>query len=108
MNSDYITLDGNFEFIYHIPKVLPGIYEISLVARRDNLSHAVLQMYVDGQKIGKVVDLTIGSDRNRPFLPGFVLGTIEFDDYEGHEIKLKTRVPGLMELDRITFKPVAN
>jgi len=107
-NNDYIVIEGNFEFTYHTPQILAGPYEVSIVAHRNDRSNAVLQAYLDGQKIGSVLDLTSGSNNTGDFSPKFILGTIEFGEYENHEIKLRTVVPGQLLLDRIEFEPVSN
>ena len=107
-NNDYIDIDGNFEFTYHTPQILAGAYEISIVAHRNDRSNAVIQAYIDGQKIGNVLDLTAGSNNNSDFAPAFILGTIDFAEYRAHEFKLRTVVPGQLLLDRIEFKPVSN
>ena len=107
-NNDYISISGNFEFTYHTPQILAGPYEVSIVAHRNDRSNAVIQTYIDGQKIGGVLDLTSGSNNTGDFSPSFVLGTIEFGDYSGHEFKLRTVVPGRLLLDRIQFRPVSN
>jgi uncharacterized surface protein with fasciclin (FAS1) repeats len=107
-NNDYISMNGNFEFTYHMPQILAGAYEVSIVAHRNDRSNAVLQAYLDGNKLGSVLDLTSGSNANSDFSPAFVLGTIEFAEYSRHEIQLKTLVPGRLWLDRIEFIPVSN
>lgn len=106
-DRDYITVSGNFEFTYHLPRILAGTYEVRIVAQRDNRSNAILQVYLDGNKLGNVVDLTSGGSNTSEFSPEFVQGTVEFAEYEDHEIKLRTLVPGDMQLDRIIFKPVS-
>lgn len=108
LNNDYINMNGNFEFSYHMPQILAGAYEISIIAHRNDRSNAVLQFYLDGQKIGGVIDLTSGSSNNGDFRPAFIVGTVEFAEYKRHEIVLRTLVPGRLMLDRIIFKPVSN
>lgn len=105
-NRDYITVNGNFEFTYHMPKILAGLYEVSFMANRANNANAILQVYVDGKKQGSIIDLTSGSSNAAGFVPEFALGSIEFTDYSTHKIVIKTLVPGRMQLDRITFDPV--
>lgn len=107
-NNDFIYVYGNFEFTYHMPQILAGAYEVSIVAHRNASYNAVLQTYIDGEKLGGVIDLTGGSNNTGDFSPAFVLGTVEFSEYSGHEFKLRTVVPGLLSLDRIEFKPVSN
>lgn len=105
-NRDYITVRGNFVFTYQTPKILAGTYQMSIVANRVNRSNAILEVNLDGHRIGNIVDLTSGTNNAGGFLPEFVLGTITFKEYSSHEIKLRSLVPGNMMLDRIVFKPL--
>jgi hypothetical protein len=107
-NNDYLTLTGNFEFTYNTPRILGGEYEVSITAHRDNRYNAMLEIYVDGEKIGGIIDLTSGSTSGSGFPPDFVLGNVEFIKNERHNIKIVSLVPGRLLLDKIVFKPVNN
>lgn len=106
-NNDYITLSGDFEMTYTTQKVLAGLYKISIVADRDNNNNAMIQIYLDGEKVGGLVDLTKGSDYRSSFSPYFVLDNVQFKENGTHEIKIKTIRPGRLNLDRLILTPVS-
>ncbi|MCK4921685.1 MAG: fasciclin domain-containing protein [Bacteroidales bacterium] len=107
-NTDYIKISGNFEFTYTTPQILAGAYEVTLRAHRNDIKNASLLVYLDGEKLGTLVDLTSGSLASNDFNPVFEMGTIDFAEYQQHEIRLISLVPGILMLDYIRFTPIGN
>lgn len=107
-NNDYITVNGNFDFFYQTPRILSGTYELRLMADRNSSNNAMVQVYVNNEKVGGIVNLTSGSTTSaRRFNPPFLLGIVTFDQTQAHEIRIKTIKPGRMQLDRLQLTPVS-
>lgn len=105
-NDDYIYMAGDFEFSYTIPKLVQGEYQLVLWANCLYSNNALVEVYVDGVKIGGLVDLTTGGSAGDPFRDK-VVGKVTFFKYESHVVTIKSLVPGYFFLDAIRFaKPV--
>lgn len=100
-SGDYIYLDGDFELTYEMPKIIQGEYTMKLEVDCSHSSNAIVEVYVDGVKVGGLIDLTTGSS-SRPFLEKEV-GTVKFLKYESHVITIKTIIPGAFYWDRLIF-----
>ena len=101
-NADYVELSGDIEFGFLTPNILAGRYSLKVVLQRGYSYLASVQALVDGKKVGVVLDLTNDSQTFRTF----TLGTVEFNDFKSHTVKLKTIIPGDLLIDRIIFEPI--
>lgn len=101
-NNDYIELSGDVDFSFVTPKILAGRYTLKIVIQRGYSYLANVQTYVDGKKVGVVLDPTTDTRVFRTF----PLGTVEFSDFSTHTVKIRTIIPGRVLLDRIIFEPI--
>jgi hypothetical protein len=99
-NNDYIQIDGDFTIHYQIPRVLPGSYRVELRAHSNSSANALVEIMIDGRKIGGTVNLTTGGTYRV-----VNLGTINFANYEPHLISVKSILPGRFIWDYIQFVP---
>jgi uncharacterized surface protein with fasciclin (FAS1) repeats len=106
MGNDYIMVEGDFLIEYTLPKIMQGVYEISLRIEATNPNNANIQLYVDGQKVGSNFDLTSGGTSSWPFFT-LIAGTIEFSSYETHTVTIKSLIPGILKWDAITLTPIS-
>jgi uncharacterized surface protein with fasciclin (FAS1) repeats len=104
-NSDYLLINGDFSISYTIPKILQGRYQILLRADSNNSSNAFVEVFVDGKKIGSMIDLTTGGSSSNPFQSKEV-GIVDFNRYVGHVIEIKSVIPGRFLWDYIQFSPI--
>lgn len=104
-NDDYIFTDGDFTISYTIPQIVQGKYELILRANAFYRNNALIEVFIDGKKIGSTVDLTRGGSASRPF-SGKTVGTIIFNNYREHVIEIKSLIPGRFTWDYIRFDPV--
>lgn len=104
IDKDYIVFSGNAQFLYTIPKVLPGKYTLQLLCKRRESKNASIQTYVDGVRVGGVEDLTT-AEVSTPQYYYIDLGIVRFDDYKTHVIKIETVIPGTVNLAKIVLKP---
>ena len=106
-SDDYLQIDGDFTITYNIPKVIPGKYEVRLWADAYSERNAVVEIYIDDNKLGSLVDLTKGGDANWVYR-NINVGTVDFKRYASHAIKIKSLIPGRFVWDVIQFIPVKN
>jgi uncharacterized surface protein with fasciclin (FAS1) repeats len=104
-NNDYIILEGNFTMTYHIPKILPGRYNLYITAHATSVANAMVDVILDGKQIGGSIDLSSGGTNNIPFYT-FLLGTVDLNEYALHTIGVRTVIPGRFMCDRFTFEPI--
>lgn len=102
--NDYLFLDGDFVITYTIPRIVQGTYDIELRAEAFNKSNAIVEVFVDGNKIGGLIDLTNGGNATWPF-SNKKLGTIVFSTYSEHIIEVRSLVPGRFSWDAVRFLP---
>lgn len=100
-NKDYISVEGDFTVIYTIPALVQGRYNVFINANSKSNSNAVIEVFIDGEKIGGLVDLTKGGS---PYMK-IKLGEYIFERYEDHEIKIKSLIPGRFIWDYLRFEP---
>ena len=105
--GDYLYLNGDFTITYQIPKIVQGIYTVFLRAETVDQANALVEVAIDGKKIGGLVDLSSGGNSNAPFEMR-ELGTINFVKYSGHRIEIKSLIPGKFSWDLIRFEPFVN
>ena len=60
--GDYLYMDGDFTITYEIPKIVQGIYTVYLRAETLDRDNALVEISVDGKKIGGLVDLSAGGN----------------------------------------------
>lgn len=102
--NDYLFLDGDFSITYTIPRIVQGAYNVELRADAFDPSNAIVEVYIDGNKIGGIVDLTTGGSANNPF-QNRALGPVEFISYSEHTVEIRSIVPGRFLWDAIRFLP---
>lgn len=102
--SDYLMIDGDFSISYNIPKIVQGRYKIFLGADQFSKDNALVEVSIDGKKVGGLVDLTSGGSFTTPFRK-IELGTVDFTKYSEHIIEINTIIPGRLLWDYIRFEP---
>ncbi len=105
--NDYLMINSGssiFSISYTIPEIVQGRYQIILRAHSYSSSNAVVEVFIDGKKMGGMVDLSSGGSAQSPF-NGIVLGISEFKKYEEHKVEIKSLIPGRLLWDYIQFKP---
>ncbi len=103
-SRDYIMINGDFSVSYRLPRIVQGRYRVFLRADRYNTQNAVVEVFVDGVKIGGVIDLSTGGSANNPF-QNTLVGTIDFTRYETHVVTVRALIPGNFKWDLIRFEP---
>jgi uncharacterized surface protein with fasciclin (FAS1) repeats len=105
--KDYLMINSGssiFSISYTIPKIVQGRYQVIFRAHSYSSSNAVVEVFIDGKKLGSMVDLTSGGSAQSPF-QGIVLGTSEFKNYKEHKVEIRSLIPGRLLWDYIQFKP---
>lgn len=103
-NDDYLQINGDFTISYKVPRIVQGNYKVILRAESYSSTNAVVEVFVDGKKIGSMADLTRGGTAKAPF-QSTEMGTITFNEYKEHLIEIKPVVPGNLSWDYIRFDP---
>jgi hypothetical protein len=103
--NDYYSITGDFTISYTVPKIIQGKYKVFLGAEAFNSQNAVIEVFIDGKKMGSLIDLTRGGSANYPF-SRIELGTIDFKKYSEHVIEVKPLIPGRFLWDYIRFEPI--
>ena len=106
-SNDYVLINGDFSISYTIPALVQGSYTVWLQADAYSTLNAVIEVYIDGKKLGGLFDLSTGGSAAFPFF-AFRLGTIEFKNYETHTIEVRSLIPGRFCWDYIQFVPLLN
>jgi hypothetical protein len=102
-SGDYILTEGDFIVKYKIPKIVQGSYNMFIHALGYGSGNAVIEVYVDGVKIGGVLDL---SNINTWGWSGIEVGSIDFSIYEHHTVEIRSLIPGRLEWDNVSFEPI--
>lgn len=105
-NKDYMLITGDFSISYTISKIVPGKYNVLLGADRYGSQNALIEVYIDGNKLGGLVDLTKGASAGNPWYPAAQVGTVDFKKYDTHVVEIKTLIPGRLRWDYISFEPI--
>lgn len=105
--NDYLKLDGDFSITYNLPKIVQGAYDVSIRAHAFGQVNAVVEVYIDGKKLGGLIDLSTGGNATWPF-SDFVIGTIDFNNYERHSVEIRSLIPGNFGWDYVRFDPETN
>jgi uncharacterized surface protein with fasciclin (FAS1) repeats len=103
--DDYIYTEGDFTIGYTTPQIVQGKYELIFGANSFYRYNALIEVYIDGKKIGSTVDLTKGASANNPF-DNKNIGTITFNNYREHVIEVRALIPGRFTWDYIRFNPI--
>lgn len=105
--EDYLMINDAssiFSISYTIPKIVQGRYRVILRAHAYSASNAVVQVYIDGKKLGGIIDLSSAGNGQDPFF-NIVLGLNEFKKFEEHKVEIKSMIPGRLLWDYIKFEP---
>ncbi|MBN1927826.1 MAG: fasciclin domain-containing protein [Prolixibacteraceae bacterium] len=102
-NRDYLRIDGDFSINYKISPLAPGTYEMRLRAHSYNSQNALVEVYLDGVKIGGLIDLTSSGSVNWPYYE-HVLGEVTFLEYSSHDITVQSLIPGIFIWDVVIFE----
>jgi hypothetical protein len=102
--NDYLEINGDFIISYTIPRIIQGRYRVYIRAEAFSAQNALVEVYIDGKKIGGLVDLTTGGTANSPFQTR-ELGTIDFKRYSTHVVEIRPLIPGRFLWDFIRFEP---
>lgn len=104
-SNDYLFIDGDFTIIYTIPKIVQGMYTVFLRADAFSQLNALVEVFIDGKKLGGLIDLSTGGSSANPFF-SIELGTINFLKYTEHTVELRSLIPGRFLWDYIRFEPL--
>lgn len=105
--KDFLLLDGDFSITYQLPKIVQGAYTAHIRAHAFNELNALVEVFIDGKKIGGLVDLSTGGSESWPYAD-FEVGTIDFNNYESHVVEVRSLIPGRFEWDYVRFEPVTD
>ncbi len=101
--NDFLQINGNFKISYRIPKIVQGKYNAFLGAHSYHSSNALVEVTIDGKKVGGLIDLSYGGSNDYPFR-GIKLGAVEFVKYSEHTIEITSLIPGRFLWDYIGFQ----
>lgn len=113
-NGDYLQIEGDFSITYNIPKMVQGKYDVQIHAGADYVdsnnpnkvsAYPVVELYIDGIKLGGLIDLTAGGSATDPYVY-YTVGTIDFKKYAGHAITVKSLIPGRFVWDAVIFNTI--
>jgi len=104
-SKDYMMIDGDFTISYQLPKIIQGKYTVFFQADAYSSTNALVELYVDGNKLGGLIDLTKGGSATNPY-SSVKVGVIDFKKYAGHTIEIKSLIPGRLKWDYIRFEPL--
>ena len=104
-SDDYLLIDGDFIISYTIPKLVQGIYTVFLGADAFSNLNALIEIFIDGKKLGGLIDLSTGGSSSNPFAR-IELGTINFLKYQEHTVEIRSLIPGRFVWDYIRFEPL--
>jgi len=113
-NLDFLQIEGDFTITYNIPKIIPGKYTVELHVGADFAdprnpgkvsAFPLVELSIDGNKLGGLIDLTKGGSSTDPYVY-YQAGTVDFKQYAGHSIQIKSLIPGRFVWDAISFKTI--
>jgi len=103
--KDYIGMYGDFTITYKLPRIVQGTYDVAMRVHAYSSSNALVEVFLDGVKIGGLIDLTTGGNNSNPYYDK-KLGSVTFLRYEPHTFTVKTLIPGVFIWDYVDFNPV--
>lgn len=104
-NDDYLEIKGDFVISYIIPEIIQGSYDVILGADSFNEENALIEVFIDGKKIGGLIDLSTGGSATNPF-QRIELGEMDISRYSEHDVEIRPLIPGRFLWDYIRFEPV--
>jgi len=104
-SDDYMLIDGDFTITYQVPKIIQGKYNVILGADGFSSQNALVELSIDGNKQGGLIDMTKGGSASWPYV-WFKVGAVDFKKYDSHSIQVKTLIPGKFIWDFIRFEPI--
>ncbi|HKK60919.1 MAG TPA: hypothetical protein VJ951_00065, partial [Bacteroidales bacterium] len=102
-DQNYLIIDGDFSITYRLPKIVKGVYDFRIKAHALSDQNAVVEIFLDGQKIGGTVDLTKSGSNDFPFNTFTIAEKFVFNSYTEHEITVKSLIPGVFKWDEVQF-----
>ena len=103
-NNDYLEINEDFVISYTIPEIIQGKYDVILGAESFSDENALIEVFIDGKKIGGLIDLSSGGSASNPF-QRIELGKIDIRRYSEHEVEIRPLIPGRFLWDYIRFEP---
>jgi len=104
-NQDYLFINGDFRISYRIPRIVQGRYRVLIGAHSNSPTNALAEVFIDGRKIGGLVDFTTGGSASNPYV-GKNIGIVDFQRFEEHTIEIVTLIPGAFRWDYVRFEPI--
>jgi uncharacterized surface protein with fasciclin (FAS1) repeats len=104
-NKDYLKIDGDFTISYVLPKIIQGKYNVILRAHAFSSANAVVELSIDGNKLGGLINLQSGGNAGNPYVD-FNIGAVDFKKYDSHTVKIEPLIPGTFIWDLIRFEPI--
>ena len=99
LNSDFFYLKGSFDATFTLPKIVQGKYQVG-VATKGGSGRAVVQFFMNGQRLGDPFDLNFGFS-----FATLELGSVNFKETAENELRIISVNPGQAFLDYIEFRP---
>jgi uncharacterized surface protein with fasciclin (FAS1) repeats len=102
-SKDYFKITGNFKISYQIPKIVQGKYNVYIRAEAYNDKNALIEVYVDGIKLGGLLDFTTGGRGVDPYA-NKLAGALDIKKYETHIVEVRSLIPGNFKWDGVIFE----
>ena len=100
-SEGFIEIDGDFNLSYTTPAILPGEYEVYFRMNSNSELNAIIQVKIDGVRVGGNVNLTSGSGAYTDIL----IGTVNFTGNDYHLIEINSLIPGRVRWSEIQLIP---
>lgn len=104
-NKDYLKISGDFTITYVLPKIIQGKYNVILRAHAFSSENAVVELSMDGNKLGGLINLQSGGSESNPYVD-INVGAVDFKKYDSHTVQIKPLIPGTFIWDLIRFEPI--
>lgn len=101
-SKDYLSIEGDFEISYRLPKIVQGKYDVFINVDGFGSQNALVELFIDGIKLGGLIDLTKGGNATNPWV-NYKVGSIDFKRYDSHTVTIKTLIPGRLKWDYFRF-----
>jgi hypothetical protein len=88
-----------------LPKIIQGKYNVILRAHAFSSANAVVELSIDGNKLGGLINLQSGGNAGNPYVD-FNIGAVDFKKYDSHTVKIEPLIPGTFIWDLIRFEPI--
>jgi uncharacterized surface protein with fasciclin (FAS1) repeats len=104
-NKDYVKIDGDFSITYKLPRIVAGRYNLFIRAHTRSANNALVEVFLDGVKIGGLIDL-----KNHPVnnywedYYSISLGEVSFLEYQTHEITVRSLISGTFIWDAVVLE----